>query len=192
VNRSEIALPPLGVAGMGPKAIPWYALHVRSNTEPIVEATLGFEGVTGFFPHQEIKRSRGGIWLKPYFPGYVFAQAELDNYRQHALLSIPQVIRIIGIGDEPLAIPDHEIATVRTVIDHAEIVQAAPARAYSEGDHVCVKCGPLKGCTGNVAFVKNATRIVVFTVGLLGSGVSTELDASWLCLSNPRSPKTAS
>ena len=160
----------------------WYALHVRSNCEPIVEQTLALEGLPGFFPHQEIKRSRGGIWLRPYFPGYVFADADLVCHRR-ALVSIPQVLRIVGVGDEPAVIPSDEIAAVRTVVDVAELVKAAPAKAYLEGDQVVVKCGPLRGITGTVVYLKNATRILV-AVSMLGQAVSAEVDASWLCLSS--------
>lgn len=169
---------------MGPKAeLSWYALHVRSNTEPIVEATLSLEGLTSFFPHQEVKRTRGEIWLRPYFPGYVFADADLTHQRL-ALVSIPQVLRIIGIGDEPAIISDREIAAVRTVVDLGELVKAAPAKAYGEGDEVLVKCGPLKGVTGRVVYLKNNTRIVV-AVSMIGQAVSAEVDASWLCRITP-------
>jgi transcription antitermination factor NusG len=177
---------------MGPKAIPWYALHVRSNTEPIVEATLALEGLSGFFPHQKLQRTRGGAYLKPYFPGYVFTDVDaLSNRRRHALISIPQVLRIVGIGLDPVVIPDREIAAVRTVIDVAEVVKAAPAKAFSEGEEVFIKCGPLKGLTGNVMRLQSATRIVVFAIGLLGQGVSTELDASWLCPLRPNPTKNS-
>ena len=170
----------------------WYALHVRSNTEPIVEQTLALEGISSFFPHQKVQRTRFGVWLKPYFPGYVFTDVILSARQQHALISVPQVLRIVGYGDQPLAIPDREIAAVRTVIDVAELVKAAPSEAYAEGDEVLVKCGPLQGITGRVCYLKNATRIIV-AVSMLGQAVSAEVDASWLCPTNtPSSSRTKS
>ncbi len=170
--------------------MPWYALHVRSNTEPIVEAALALEGISSFFPHQKLihtrakakpvsQRKPGDWYSRPYFPGYVFVDADLARCRR-AANSIAQVVRIVGIGIEAVAIPDGEIATVRRVIEAAEQVNVAPASAYGEGDWVIVKCGPLKDIEGRVVYLKNATRIIV-AVSMLGQGVSAEVDASWLC-----------
>lgn len=158
----------------------------------MVTDALTRASIEAFFPHEKLLRSRAqrkppanrkpSDWYsKPYFSGYVFADADLSQH-QHALITIPQVLRIVGVGDEPVPIPAAEIEAVRRVSEcKAEVVRVAPARAYSEGEEVLVKCGVFRGCTGRVCYLKNKQRLVVFMVGILGQGVATEIDASWLC-----------
>ena len=159
----------------------WYALYVRSCAEGAVEEALRFASISSFWPHSIGKGYRGAEVRRPFFPGYVFAELPDPGEQRHLLLRIPQIVRIVGCGDRPLAIPAVEIQAVRRVAEFAAELKAAaaPARLIDEGQRVTIKHGPLRGITGTAVYAKNATRFIV-SVQMLGQAVSAEVDASWL------------
>ena len=159
----------------------WYALQVRSCSEPRVEHFLSQAHIEGFFPYEEVKRTRGEIYRKPFFPGYVFTHLDIENQRR-PVISIPQVVRFVSSGLDPLAIPEDQITAVRRVAELAEalrVVPVLPSEKFTDGQRVLVKSGPLRGISGYVAYHKSGTRLVV-AVQMLSQGVSAEVDATWL------------
>ena len=159
----------------------WYALQVRSCCEPRVEEMLTQAHIEGFFPHEEVKRTRGEIYRKPFFPGYVFTYLDLDCQR-HPVIQIPQVVRFVSSGLDPLPIPESQIESVKRVAEFAEqlkVIPVAPSEKFTDGQRVLVKSGPLRGITGYVAYHKSGTRLVV-AVQMLNQAVSAEVDATWL------------
>jgi len=159
----------------------YYALHVRSCAEGVVEDALRFAGIVSFWPNAVTKDSRGRLLRRPWFPGYVFSDLPRLEEQRHTVLRIPQVLRLVGVGDEPAAIPEIEIESVRKVADFAARLKAAaaPARLVAEGERVTIKHGPLRGVSGIAIYAKNATRIIV-GITMLNQAVSAEVDATWL------------
>ena len=95
---------------------PWYALHVASCSEALVSAKLEDVGIESYYPVSHVKSARNyrPEVEKVYFPGYVFARFEIAD--RVPVLSINQVIRILGCGHEHTTIPDVEIAAIRCII----------------------------------------------------------------------------
>lgn len=142
---------------------------------------LAEANIQGFFPYEEVKRTRGEIYRKPFFPGYVFTHLELDAQRRE-VIRIPQVVRFVSSGLDPLSIPESQIQSVMRVAEFAEqlrVVPVAPSEKFTDGQQVYVKSGPLRGITGYVAYHKSGTRLVV-AVQMLNQAVSAEVDATWL------------
>lgn len=159
----------------------WYALQVRSCCESVVESALLTSGIEGFFPFEEVKRTRGEISRRPFFPGYVFTHLDIDNQRR-PVIAIPKVVRFVSSGLDPLVIPEEQITSVRRVAELAEELKVAPvlpSEKFTDGQRVLVKSGPLRGISGYVAYHKSGTRLVV-AVQMLNQAVSAEVDATWL------------
>jgi transcription antitermination factor NusG len=151
----------------------WYALQIRPQREQAVLEALIFRGILTFWPSYREKRGQRFI-RRSLFPGYVFCRLDLDS-RDHLVVSVPNVIRIVGTEKQPTPIPDHEIEAVRLV---SNAPSARPERLGPDvkvGETVTVKRGPLKGIEGQVVYLKNATRILV-SVELLGQSTSAEVD----------------
>lgn len=168
----------------------WYALHVRSNYEHLVAVQLERAGVEAFYPHMlEPSRDRRREIEKKFMPGYVFGHFELSE--RTPIVAIPQVVRILGWGARPAAIPDDEIEGVRKIVSFPKIVTPGECEYVAEGDLVRVCRGPLTGLEGFVVHRKNSTRIVV-SVTMLGRSIAAEVDRGSLeLLQQAKLPKAA-
>ena len=157
----------------------WYALHVRSNSEKLVEAGLA-EYVETFYPSREAKVQIGQhtrIVRKNWFPGYVFVRADWSDIRQRVrILRIPYLVGVLGRsnGEQPAVIQDTEIEALRILAN--SVLAVTPHPFLRAGDRVRVVKGPLSGAEGFFVRRKHGPRLIV-SVDLLGQSVSAEVDA---------------
>lgn len=164
----------------------WYALHVRHQCKQLVETALAGHCET-FWPHRVTRTAngvRGGarkINRRPWFPGYMFVRADWEQREARNRVLGRHVLGILGSGDGPIAIPDHEIDSLRTLMRERAGVIQTPAQA---GQRVRVTCGPLRGVEGIVARIANAEMLVV-QVNLLGRGVAVSLPNEVIELQHP-------
>ena len=76
-------------------------------------------------------------------PGYVFSCFDLAQ--RTPIIAIAQVVGILGAGRHAIAIPEHEIESVRHIVSFPE---AEPCPYFSTGQKVRVKHGALMGLEG--------------------------------------------
>ncbi len=57
------------------------------------------------FPSVRKWKDRRKVLDLPLFPGYVFVRIALE--RRLNVLMVPGVVRLVGFGDCPVAMPDH-------------------------------------------------------------------------------------
>lgn len=168
----------------------WYAIHVRSCCEKLVAERLTRDGFDVFYPHKVVKTSvRAGRnrvereHERKFFPGYVFCRFDLAH--SAPILQVPQVVHILGWGDQPAPIPDTEIEAVRTMV-YSPAPDIAPCEFLNAGDLVSIESGPLRGLQGYVVFMPNNRARVVVSVTMLQQSVSAEVDASTVKLVKPK------
>src|SRR5258707_7022081 len=103
----------------------WYALYTRAHHEKRVAAELMQRGVEHFLPlYSSVRRwkDRRVTLDLPLFPGYVFVRLVLrDRLRA---VQIPSVARLVGFGGLPVALPDAEMAIMRSRL--SERMRAEP------------------------------------------------------------------
>ena len=159
----------------------WYALHVRSQAESLVVDKLDGAGIESFYPHiLKLSRDRKRSLEVKFMAGYVFSRFSLDH--AEPVTVIPQVLSILGFGDQPAAVPDSEIASVKLITRFPEL--AMPCPYVHTGDRVLVTSGPLRGLEGFVAYAKSVARVIV-SIGMLGRSISAEVDAESLEMLEP-------
>ncbi|MBA3950239.1 MAG: UpxY family transcription antiterminator [Acidobacteria bacterium] len=161
---------------MTPTGTPWFALWTRSRHEQVVREQLERKGVETFLPtimkwSRWKDRKKQIAW--PLFPGYCFAR--FDAVDRLPILKCTGVVSIVGFDGEPAAIPESEIAGIRTLVDSALAYDPCPM--IHEGDMVEVTHGPLTGVIGRLVR-KGAHARLVLSVELIGQGVSVEVDAA--------------
>lgn len=162
----------------------WYAAQVHSNFEGFVTQALSERKLDAFYPFSERTDQRKRVFRRPFFPGYVFFESELDtNQERHEIITVPKVVRIVGSGGNPEPIPADQVFAVRKVADYAaqlsKQVEIAPTAAYEVGEPITVTRGSLAGVRGQVVYLKNRTMLMV-QVDMLGRSCSVELDAGWI------------
>lgn len=161
----------------------WYALHVRSNQERRVETILGTKGYNTFLPLYRSTRKwsdRSKVIHEPLFPGYVFC--EFDVTQRAPIVTIENVIRVVGFGPGPTPVDASELEQVRTAMESG--MSLMPWRHFERGQLVQVQEGPLAGVKG-VFIERRGVSRVVLTLTLIQRSMAVELDGCGVTPINP-------
>lgn len=157
---------------------PWYGIRTRSNHERVAAIVLNGKGYDPYLPLYHLRRRRADAVVEsehPLFPGYVFCR--FDSNKRLPILMTTGVISVVGIGREPVAIPDEEIEAVKAVLRSG--LPAEPCDYLREGQRVRVTEGSLEGVEGILVKRKNQSRMVV-SVTMLQRSISVEIDGDRL------------
>jgi transcription antitermination factor NusG len=158
--------------------IAWFALQVHSNYERRVADLLSEKGYECYVPLLHCRRQwsdRVKELSLPLFPGYVFCELDVEN--RLPVLVTPRVRGIVGAGKKPLAIPDEELAMVRTVVSSG--LMSGPHPYLNAGQRVLIERGPLAGVKGTLVDVKGSARVVV-SIELLQRSIAAQVEMNWV------------
>jgi transcription antitermination factor NusG len=154
----------------------WYALYTCANHEKHVAAELQARTVEHFLPlYRSVRRwkDRRVTLDLPLFPGYVFAHLALRDRPQ--VVQIPSVVRLVGFGGQPAALPDTEMEIMRLGL--SERLRAEPHPFLTVGRRVRITCGPFAGLEGVLKRRKSNLRVVV-SLELIQRSVAVAVDAA--------------
>ncbi len=154
----------------------WYAAYTCANHEKRVALELQARAVEHFLPLYSCTRrwkDRKVQLEMPLFPGYVFTRLALrDRLR---VLDIPSVVRLVGFGGPPVALPDKEIETMRSAL--ASELCAEPHPYLAVGHRVRVVRGPLAGLVGIIVRKKKHLRLLI-SLHVIMRSIAVEMDAA--------------
>lgn len=172
---------PVSAGAAYPLILPWYALKVRTRSEPLAVQVLRNRGYDLFAPTITERRrycDRTAVVQTPIFPGYVFCR--LDARRKVPVLSTPAVEYIVSVAGTPVIVPEEEVEAVRRAVE-----AGARARSYlGVGQRIRIAYGALAGLEGILQRTGNEHRLVV-SVHLLQRSVSVEIDGDQVQLLEP-------
>ena len=156
----------------------WYAVQTCANHEKRVLQQLGQRTVEAYLPLYESMRRWKDRRMRlelALFPGYVFVHLALrDRLR---VLQTPSVVRLVGFGGQPAALPDQEIDALRQGLTRG--MRLEPHPYLKVGQRVRVKTGPLQGLQGILVRKKNVSRFVI-SLDLIMRSVAAEIDVAEL------------
>jgi transcription antitermination factor NusG len=171
----DIALPlPSGAH----ERFPWYGIRTRSNHEKVAALVLNGKGYDPYLPTYRHRRRKGDSFVESehtLFPGYVFCR--FDATKRLPILMTTGVISVVGVGKEPVAIPNDEIEAIKAVLRSG--LPAEPCAYLREGQRVRVTSGSLDGVEGILVKKKNQFRMVV-SVTMLQRSIAVEIDGDRL------------
>jgi len=152
---------PEAVAAM-PRESFWYAVHTSPRHEKKVAGELRRKGIETFLPlypeaHQWSDREQ--IVDVPLFPQYVFVRISVDSNERVGVLRTSGVISFVGARGVGVAIPEVQIAGVRSVIEHR--LCANPCSFLDVGKRVRVRGGSLNGVEGILLGLKGDETLVI-------------------------------
>ncbi|MBZ5701431.1 MAG: UpxY family transcription antiterminator [Acidobacteriia bacterium] len=153
----------------------WYAAYTCAQHEKRVAEQLAERVVEHFLPLyasvRQWKDRRVRLEL-PLFPSYIFVRLALrDRLR---VLQVPSVVRLVGFGGLPTALPDEQMEILRAGLGGE--LRAEPHPFLTEGRRVRVVRGSLAGMEGIVVRKKKQMRLVV-SVELIQRSMAVEMDA---------------
>jgi transcription antitermination factor NusG len=154
----------------------WYAVYTRASHEKRVAAELDARAVEQFLPlYSSVRRWKDRrVHLNlPLFPGYVFVRLALQDRLR--VLQLPSVVRLIGFGGLPTALPDEEVETLRTGL--GDRLHAEPHPFLTVGCRVRIVSGPLVGFEGILRRKKNNFRLIV-SIELIHRAFAVDVDSA--------------
>jgi len=154
----------------------WYAAYTCAKHEKRVAAELGARDVEHFLPmYSSVRRwkDRRVTLDLPLFPGYVFVRLALrDRLR---VVQIPSVVRLVGFGGLPTALPDAEMEILQSGLSQGPNAEPHPFLAV--GRRVRITGGPFAGLEGILKRRKSSLRVVV-SLELIQRSVAVDVDAA--------------
>jgi transcription termination/antitermination protein NusG len=171
-----VPVPPSSLPPPGDDASHWHAVWTRSRHEQVVCGQLQQKAIESFLP----TISRWSRWKDrkkkidwPLFPGYCFAR--FPGATRMDVLKCSGVVTIVSIDGMPAPIPDHEIDSIRQLVESDLAYDPCPL--IHEGDQVEVTHGPLKGVVGRLIRKNDKARLLL-SVDLIGQAVSVDVEAA--------------
>jgi len=150
----------------------WYALQISTRCSGLSEKLLLQKGYDVFVPKYMTRTRRSNALTEsPLFPSYLFCR--ITSYSYGKILGTPGVIRVVGYGHTPVAIPDSEIDCLAQLASSP--VLTMPCAYIPAGTTVRIETGPLRGLEGLLVRAGNARKLIV-SVSLLRRSIAATLD----------------
>jgi transcription antitermination factor NusG len=140
----------------------WFAVSTRSRQEKVSANMLQSLGVRVFLPTvTEIHRwsDRKKAVTVPLFPSYLFVQIAVSRQSQLRILNVPGCVNFVGNQTGPLAIPEHEIEDIRSLLTNRE--DCSPYPFLNVGERVRVFGGALDGVEGTLVGKGPDSKLVI-------------------------------
>ncbi len=124
----------------------WYVLRVKPHKERAVCRLLQSRQLDVYYPvlHVQPKNPRAAR-ERPYFPGYMFVQADLSEIGENALSWVPGAHGLVIFGDVPAAVPPNLIDEIKQRLKETEANGAFAFRNMRKGDRVRIIDGVFEG-----------------------------------------------
>ena len=158
---------------------PWVVLVVRPNVEEKVQAGLAGADIESFVPwHRERRRwsDRVKVVERNLFPGYVFCRSTFAQ--RLMVIRQPGVKAVVGFGNTPAVVPDHEIAALRRTV--TSDLPIGPWPFLKAGQRVRIERGVLAGVEGILARDCPGWRVVV-SVEALQRSIAVDVERDMIC-----------
>jgi len=124
----------------------WYVLHSKPNKEDFLFSQLRHLEIEVYYPRLRVNpvnpRSRK---VKPFFPGYLFVNVDLDAIPLSSLAYVPGANRVVSFDHEPAVVPDEVILTIRQNVDRINENPNLQRDQLAHGDPVTIQGGPFEG-----------------------------------------------
>jgi transcription antitermination factor NusG len=152
----------------------WLAIQVRPGWEMKTARSVKERGYEGFVPScRQQRRWSDRITTRdaPIFTGYVFVRFRAEN--KQAIISIPGVLRFVGMGNTAVPIDDSEIQALQVAAKAA--AKWGPWPFLNIGQEVEIRQGPLCGLRGKLVRFDKKQRLII-TVNLLRQSAFVEIE----------------
>jgi transcription antitermination factor NusG len=124
----------------------WYALHSHPHKEELLWNQLELRRLVSYYPRLQIKpvnpRSRA---IRPYFPGYLFIQTDLETTGASLFQWMPYTTGLVSFGGEPSIIPDAFINLLHQRIGDVSRANPGVSNNYQPGETVVIQDGVFAG-----------------------------------------------
>ena len=126
--------------------IHWYVLRSKPRKEWPLWQYAKSRGVECFFPRIQVNpvnpRARK---VKPYFPGYMFVKADLEEIGYSIFQWMPHSLGLVEFDGDPAPVPDGLVQGIHRTVKKISEVGGKKFEGLQPGDEVFVESGPFSG-----------------------------------------------
>lgn len=168
----------------------WYALRSKPRQEDRVWQQARARGFETFYPRLLVQpvnpRSKK---IRPYFPGYLFVQTDLEAVGRSAFLYMPYAIGLVCFGGEPASVPDRLVEELKRRMHEIASAGGELFDGLRCGDQVWIEAGPFAGYEAIFdARLPGTERVRVLMKMISERYVPVELQAGWIEKVDKRAP----
>ncbi len=120
----------------------WYAFYTKPSKEHHVSSLLENKGFETYLPTIQV-RQNGKRKTVPFFSCYLFVRMDAAEALP-AVRWTPGLRRIVSFGQQPAAVADEVIDTIRRHLKQMEEAGYPVEQRFKPGDRVRIKSGPLR------------------------------------------------
>ena len=124
----------------------WYVLCSKKMKEEALWCEATSRGYEVFYPKIIVKtvnpRARK---IQPYFPGYMFVDADLDEIGLSNLMWMPYSRGCVTFGGQPAYVPESLIQAIRHKLASINATGAKGLTDLKSGDRIIIQNGPFAG-----------------------------------------------
>lgn len=127
----------------------WYALRSKPGKEGSLYSYICSEDVECYYPCIQVNpvnpRSQK---IKPYFPGYMFVQSDLDQEGNNRFRWLPHSLGLVRYGNVPAEVPENLISAIKKTVSQIQDAGGETLSGLNPGDQVLIEDGPFQGYRG--------------------------------------------
>jgi transcriptional antiterminator RfaH len=124
----------------------WYALRSKPNREEALWREATVRGFDVYYPQSRVHpvnpRARKS---KPYFPGYMFVQTDIQATGLSAFAWMPYSNGLVSFGAQPASVPEGLIHAIRRRVDEIRAAGGEIFDGLKRGEAVTIQAGPFAG-----------------------------------------------
>jgi len=121
-------------------------------------------------------RYRRRLQRAPFFPGYLFIQANLQEVKLSSINTTPGVVRLVSFGGAPQPIPDAAIEAIREAVARFNGQGGKLEHDFQLGETVLLRDGPLQGLMAVFAGPMRPSERVRVLINFLGGHWQAEVN----------------
>ena len=155
----------------------WYVVHSKPQKEDWLCNQLAALEIEAFYPC--LHASLGKAYArkpKPYFPGYLFVNVDLELVGTSILQWIPGSLGLVSFGGEPACVPEGLLQRIRRRVDEINCAGEKILETLQPGDEIVIHSGPFAGYDAIFCSrLRDSERVEVFLRVLQDPGVKVNL-----------------
>ncbi len=160
-------------------SLDWHVLRCQPRKELQVHNTLTQKSITTYYPTVKVKsKNPRASKIQPYFPGYIFVQADLNAVLIKDLRWLPGVIGLVQFGDYVATVGNQFITELKSKV--AEISANDGLSTFKKGDRVRITQGPLAGYEGLFDTALSGKERAIILLQFLARSSKVETDITSL------------
>jgi transcriptional antiterminator RfaH len=173
----------------------WYALHAKPHKERQVAEHLRQRSLEVYLPLVRVNPvNPRSARIRPYFPCYLFVQADIQAIGLGALQWTPGLRRLVEFDNQPAVVPENFIVELQRRLGQIQAAGGLILEGLGRGDAVRIVAGPFAGYEAVFdSRLPGSERVRVLLQLIAASqrrgparGVALELSAGSIAKARPR------